>query len=304
MDTTTTPETPAATPLEGSIVSQIATPEAAPAPSAKSWGDVFDASNGALKEGWENLVDEKHRGLVKDTRDLPTLVKRLHDTTTSLRGKQEGLVKVPGEGATPEEIAAFHKGLGVPEKPEDYDFTPPEGADWNTDLIDQFKPVFHKLGVPPKAARELAAMHEQLVGEQVKAGQASAKEWLSSQTNEVIQHFGGKPQALETVRAILADGEKYGLTPTNTDFLPANVWKYAGDLVKERNDLRAQVEALRDPTKPTGQKAGAGNVSALSVEQLKMEGAQGLADPRYMSDPTFRAAIDAKFAEASRRMAR
>jgi hypothetical protein len=42
-------------------------------------------------------------------------------------------VSLPGEKATPEEIAAFHKQVGVPEKPEDYKVAPklPEGFEFN-----------------------------------------------------------------------------------------------------------------------------------------------------------------------------
>ena len=40
-----------------------------------------------------------------------------------------GRVKIPGENATPEEIAAYNKAIGVPEKPDGYKITvqPPEG---------------------------------------------------------------------------------------------------------------------------------------------------------------------------------
>lgn len=46
----------------------------------------------------------------------------LYGMYRELEGKftSGGLVKLPGKDAKPEDIAAFHKALGVPEKPEDY----------------------------------------------------------------------------------------------------------------------------------------------------------------------------------------
>jgi hypothetical protein len=65
-----------------------------------------------------------------------------------------GLVKVPGKDAKPEEIAAYHKAMGVPEKPEDYfkDIKLDNGAvigEADKPLVDGFAQAVHKSGATP-----------------------------------------------------------------------------------------------------------------------------------------------------------
>jgi hypothetical protein len=66
-----------------------------------------------------------------------------------------GLIKVPGKDAKPEEIAAYHKALNVPEKPEDYfkDIKLSNGAEIgeaDKPLVDGFAERVHKAGATPQ----------------------------------------------------------------------------------------------------------------------------------------------------------
>jgi hypothetical protein len=129
-------------------------------------------------------------------KDIGTLAKVARDNQMALRAS--GQVKVPGEGAKPEEIAAFHRAIGVPEKPEDYAVPRPKdaegrdilGADgqpvkMNDPLLGRLAAVAHKFGVPKAAYEALvndfvqAQMEENAIAasaEQVEA-QAKLKEW-------------------------------------------------------------------------------------------------------------------------------
>ena len=65
-----------------------------------------------------------------------------------------GLLKIPGKDAKPEEIAEFHKALGVPEKSEDYfqSVKLENGAvigDADKPLVDGFAAAVHKSGATP-----------------------------------------------------------------------------------------------------------------------------------------------------------
>jgi len=65
-----------------------------------------------------------------------------------------GLIKVPGKDAKPEEIAAYHKAIGVPEKPEEYfqHVKLENGAvigEADKPLVDEFAAALHKAGAPP-----------------------------------------------------------------------------------------------------------------------------------------------------------
>src|SRR3990167_5354807 len=66
-----------------------------------------------------------------------------------------GLIKVPGKDAKPEEVAEFHKALGVPEKPEDYfkNIKLENGAvigEADKPIADAFAAAVHKSGATPQ----------------------------------------------------------------------------------------------------------------------------------------------------------
>lgn len=65
-----------------------------------------------------------------------------------------GLVKIPGKDAKPDEVEAFHKALGVPEKAEDYlkDMKLDNGAvlgEADRPVAGSFAEALHKAGAPP-----------------------------------------------------------------------------------------------------------------------------------------------------------
>lgn len=71
----------------------------------------------------------------ENVKDLPTLVKGfLEGKRTISKGeaafaeKTKGMVKVPGQDAKPEEIAAFREAMGVPNDITGYDLKNPEGV--------------------------------------------------------------------------------------------------------------------------------------------------------------------------------
>lgn len=80
-----------------------------------------------------------------------------------------GLVKMPGKDAKPEDIAAFHKALGVPEKAEDYfkDLKLENGAEIgeaDKPIVGAFADAMHKAGAPPqtmKAALDWYYQHQE-----------------------------------------------------------------------------------------------------------------------------------------------
>jgi hypothetical protein len=90
--------------------------------------------------------------------------KSLDDVAKSYREAEKGLrdggrIKVPGDGAKPEEIAAFHKAIGVPEKPDDYAFDKPADVadeDLNIGLIERMRTAAHKAGAPAGVFKTMA----------------------------------------------------------------------------------------------------------------------------------------------------
>jgi hypothetical protein len=70
-----------------------------------------------------------------------------------LSGKMKDALLPPGEGASPEEVAAFDARLrqlnGVPESPDGYKLTLPEGVPADDPLLTAFTAEAHKAGMSP-----------------------------------------------------------------------------------------------------------------------------------------------------------
>lgn len=93
-------------------------------------------------------------------------------------------VVVPGENATPEEVAAFRAALGVPDAPDGYGLAAPEGLPdgvWNEDSAKAFAAKAHELGIPPAAAKGLAEWFAKAQAEALGAAEpwqpVLEKEW-------------------------------------------------------------------------------------------------------------------------------
>jgi hypothetical protein len=141
--------------------------------------------------------------------------KSLDDVAKSYRAAEraihdKGAISVPGEGAKPEEISAFHKAIGVPEKADGYEFALPDGVtqeDLELDMISPLREVALKAGVPAKgfaalAEATVAAQLEQL-GAMKVAEDGDFSEWKKAQgdqanakladANNAMRHLGLSP---------------------------------------------------------------------------------------------------------------
>jgi hypothetical protein len=119
---------------------------------------------------------------VKDPNHLAQL---LRDNQKAARA---GGIKVPGEGAKPEEIAAYHKAIGVPEKVEGYEFAMPEGVTedmLDMNLIPKVREAALAAGAPAAgftgmAEAVIAAQLDQMQADRTAEDadyQAKVKEW-------------------------------------------------------------------------------------------------------------------------------
>lgn len=89
-------------------------------------------------------------------------ISELGKTYIDLKGKTTGLIKVPGEKATEEEMVAFKKAIGVPDKPEEYKLAKP--SDYPTDmpfdeqLVKNFGETALKLNLTPPQVQGIYKM--------------------------------------------------------------------------------------------------------------------------------------------------
>lgn len=164
----------------------------------------------------------------KGFKDLDGIVKAYRDTEKAVR--DGGRIKVPGEGASAEEISAFNKAIGVPDDAKDYEIKAPTGADGkaialNTPLLDRLSGAAHAAGIP-KAAFEAtvgefikAQMDEAAADTQRLNDEAAAKiaEWgpqsaaKSDAVNKAARALGLTGQDLTGMRQALGSGRTLDL---------------------------------------------------------------------------------------------
>ena len=125
---------------------------------------------------------------------------------------QDAPFKVPAVGASAEEVAAFHKALGVPDTPAGYAVTLEQGLEGVIDL-DAFKGLAHEVGLSPGQAQALVSLaaqktqaQEAEIAAQVEQQQAAQVEQTTSElkrawgeamtenlrvANRALRTFGG-----------------------------------------------------------------------------------------------------------------
>lgn len=88
---------------------------------------------------------------------------KLGDEHQSLKGKLEGMVRIPGEKSTPEEVAEYRKAIGMPEKADGYKLERPEkipeGMVLNEVLEKKFKETAHKFDLTPAQVSGIYKMY-------------------------------------------------------------------------------------------------------------------------------------------------
>lgn len=131
-------------------------------------------------QGAEGVPTPPAAGWTQWSTELPESIRKFKnpdDLAKSYIHLEKGLgnrVPVPGENATPEQIAEFHEKLGVPKDPTGYgEYAVPEGLAWDKGAEKDFYGAAHKAGLTPKQTKAMIDYHVQAV---TKMGQAGAGE--------------------------------------------------------------------------------------------------------------------------------
>lgn len=209
---------------------------------------------------------------VKDTKDVPTLFKRMNDLTTEIGRRPAG---IPQDNAKPDEIAAFNKAFGVPEKPEEYKLSEPpkELGPVNPEFQTAIKNMFHKAGI---SAKQAAALEKDWNALQVQAMQKAGAVAQQSDTDFdklKTETFGANAETvIKNAGALLAQ------------YTPANMKSHVANLSNENLIVLAGViEGIRkdfisEDRMPSG---GAAPSGSMTKEQKQAEGRRLMALPEY-----------------------
>lgn len=171
--------------------------------------DTPDGETASLQD-WVKSVGVK---------DAATLAKIARDNQRALR--ESGRIKVPGEGATAQEIAEYRQAIGVPAEPGGYQLPEVKGADGNpiplnTATTERIFAKAHELGVPKAVGEQLVAAEiaaqieehdaaiKQLQADAQKhvAGWGAEKEQGLAQVNAALKHLGFSREDAEHMRAM------------------------------------------------------------------------------------------------------
>ena len=199
-----TPAAPSAEPASLLATPPAAAPPADPAPPISGAWKGFAGDDGTFAPDWTQHLPEE----LGDSRTSLSRFRNVADLGKSyleaqrLIGQKANIVALPGKDAKPEEVAAYRKALGVPEKVEEYAFKPetlPDGVEWNDELVKPIAAIAHKHNIPPAAMRELAAAQAEIeskrgemIGQQLhqelETGKAELqKEWGDSFDKNIVR---------------------------------------------------------------------------------------------------------------------
>jgi hypothetical protein len=127
-------------------------------------------------------------------------------TIADLEGKLSGAIVKPGENATPEQIDAYHKSIGKPEKPTDYNFPVLEGMERDPKFTEWAQNTFHQIGIPKEMGEKVAAAYDAFGAALVKAqNEAHQKENQEAEAKVKAELGDQYPVALELCKRMLAD---------------------------------------------------------------------------------------------------
>ena len=131
--------------------------------------------------------------------DLKPIADRFTSREDAIRAiqafqKREGQIRVPGKDATDEERAAYRKAIGIPEKPEEYEF-PELPKEQLTDAVkasrQEWAKRFQQFGVPKQTAKQLIESLNQDVAKQMQAEVEADKQFAKSQEEALRAEWKG-----------------------------------------------------------------------------------------------------------------
>ena len=109
---------------------------------------------GDLKEneaftGLETITDfgNRHLETLGKVSELDGSVKTLEGEKTDLEGRLANSIPKLGEEPNEEQVTAYRNAMGIPEKPEDYEFPPTEGVEHDETTTNWARGIFHQAGL-------------------------------------------------------------------------------------------------------------------------------------------------------------
>lgn len=156
------------------------------------FSDGFNFAPGFTDQLTGNEWDELRPTLGK-FKSLHDLGKSYLEAQRTISQRQEGMVKVPGQEATPDEIAAFRRAIGAPEAPDGYKLDGiklPEGIELQDDLLTPFREFALKEGIPAATFAKLIEFHADFESRKLAEVNAQFEDMQKSGADELRKEWG------------------------------------------------------------------------------------------------------------------
>lgn len=120
--------------------------------------------------------------------DVGALARGYIEAEQAISKKTDGLVRIPGEQATPEEVGAYRKALGIPDSANEYKLAVPDGLKSLVpdEMAAKFSPIFHAAHIPPAVGNKIV----QAYGEHVQALIAQRQQEFAAARDALKQEWG------------------------------------------------------------------------------------------------------------------
>ena len=142
------------------------------------------------KDWRESIADDEGKKFAKDSSDINHFVKRALD----LRKQVSNAIIKPGKDATPEQIKAYQKSLGIPESPDEYEF-PELPKEQLTDDVKaarkEWAEKLHKIGAPKDVAKGIVNMLSEDMKKAQEAQVEADKEFAKAQDDRLREIWEG-----------------------------------------------------------------------------------------------------------------
>jgi len=192
-----------------------------------------------------------------------------------LQNGNPNVVDLPGEGATPEQMAAFYKAKGRPEAPDAYEFNLPNDVQIDPGLVNIGKQVFHALGASPAEAQAGMEVWNKLIPEYNAANEAAWRDQNEKDMNALRTNLGDK---FDPAIAAGKDFVKRAGVPEHViDALDNNIGTAAVVELFTTLGMRSGEPLPR----PGGEGGDPNDPSTMSSAQAKAEADKLMGDPAF-----------------------
>jgi hypothetical protein len=205
-------------------IDPAAPPPADPTPAAATDFSSILNPDGTFAADFHTQLPEDVQSVARGSTDLASVFSRLRENQAAARQKLEGHVKLPGKDATPEDLAAYHKAIGVPETPDDYGLKAPddlpEGVEWNDTFAGEFAQLAHEKGLLPEQVAAIAELYSQHETARHTDYEAQAEALQAEKKAKLEEAFGDRTpdviararQVAQTIGLDVSDGDLFATT--------------------------------------------------------------------------------------------